>query len=111
VDWYISREKKTLAPNDISMEALIPTQRFDGLLVKEMEGRLETIAHLPAEVLLLGGAKSPAFLYEVLDVLAHTLPRVKRIEYPDLDHSGLLIRAGHTKKAQSASLATCVHFF
>jgi pimeloyl-ACP methyl ester carboxylesterase len=85
--WYLPSEKKTLSPNDIPMEALIPTQRFDGLLVKEMDGSLETFALLRADVLLLGGAKSPAFLREVLDALTHTLPQVKRIEYPDLDHS------------------------
>jgi pimeloyl-ACP methyl ester carboxylesterase len=85
--WYLPRGKKTLLPNDIPMEALIPTQRFDGLLVKEMDSRLESFALLHSDVLLLGGAKSPAFLREILDALTHTLPQVKRIEYPDLDHS------------------------
>ncbi len=85
--WYLPREKKTLLPNDIPMEALIPTQRFDGLLVKEMDGSLENFALVHADVLLLGGAKSPTFLRDILDALNHTLPQVKRIEYPDLDHS------------------------
>ncbi len=85
--WYLSREKKPLLPNDIPMSALIPTQRFDGLLVKEMDGSLENFAKVRIEVLLLGGAKSPAFLRDILDALNHTLPHVKRIEYPDLDHS------------------------
>lgn len=85
--WYIQRGKKTLFPNDIPMEVLIPTQRFDGLLVKEMDGSLETFALVRADVLLLGGAKSPAFLRDILDALNHTLPHVKRIEYPDFDHS------------------------
>jgi pimeloyl-ACP methyl ester carboxylesterase len=83
---YLQREKKTLLPNDVPMEALIPTQRFDGLLVKEMDGKLETFAGVRAEVLLLGGAKSPAFLRDILDALERTLPQVKRIEYPDLGH-------------------------
>lgn len=85
--WYLQREKKTLLPNDISMEALIPTQRFDGLLVKEMDDSLENFAGMRADVLLLGGAKSPAFLRDILDALNHTLLQVKRIEYPDLDRS------------------------
>ena len=85
--WYIQREEKTLLPNDIPMKALIPTQRFDGLLVKEMDGSLKNFAGVQAEVLLLGGAKSPAFLRDILDALNHTLPHVKRIEYPDLNHS------------------------
>ncbi len=85
--WYVQKEKQTLLPNDIPMEALIPTQRFDGLLVKEMDGSLENFAGMRADVLLLGGAKSPAFLRDIIDALNHTLPHVRRIEYPDLDHS------------------------
>ena len=81
--------KKSLLPHNTSMEALIPTQRFDGLLVKEMDGRLETFALLRKDVLLLGGAKSPAFLREVLDALSRTSPQVKWIEILDLDHSEL----------------------
>jgi len=84
---YLQREKQTLGPNNVSMRALIPTQRFDGLLVKEMDGSLKNFAEMQTEVLLLGGAKSPAFLRDILDALNHTLPHVKRIEYPDLDHS------------------------
>ncbi len=42
--WYVQKEKQTLLPNDIPMEALIPTQRFDGLLVKEMDSSLENFA-------------------------------------------------------------------
>ena len=86
--WYLSREKKSPLPNDVTMKALIPTQRFDGLLVKEMDGSLENFASVQAEVLLVGGAKSPAFLRDILDALNSTLPHVKWIEYPDLDHSG-----------------------
>lgn len=87
LNWYLKKEKKTLSPDDVSLEALIPTQRFDGLLVKEMDGRLEPFAHLNKDVLLLGGAKSPAFLRDILDSLNRTLPRARWIEYPDLDHS------------------------
>lgn len=85
--WYIQREKKMLLPTDIPMEALIPTQRFDGLLVKEMDSSLENFALVRIDVLLLGGAKSPAFLRDILDALNDTLPNVKRVEYPDFDHS------------------------
>ncbi len=52
-----------------------------------MDGSLESFAGMRADVLLLGGAKSPAFLRDVLDALNHTLPHVKRIEYPNFDHS------------------------
>ncbi len=84
----LRRGKKTLQPNDVSLEALIPTGRFDMQLVKDMDATLESFAGMRAEVLLLGGEKSPAFLRDALSALSQTLPQVKRIEYPGLDHSG-----------------------
>lgn len=87
LQWHLSKEKKTLAPDDIPMEALIPTQRFDGLLVKEMDSTLERFAHLHKDVLLLGGTKSPAFLREILKDLERTLPQARLIEYPGFGHS------------------------
>jgi len=72
------REKQTLKPNDVSLEALAPTRRFDIQLVKEMDATLENFAEMRAEVLLLGGEKSPAFLRDALSALSQTLPHVKR---------------------------------
>jgi hypothetical protein len=57
-------------------------------LVKDMDATLESFAGMHAEVLLLGGEKSPIFLRDALSALSQTLPHVKRIEYPGLDHSG-----------------------
>jgi len=82
------REKKTLGPNDVSMESLVPTAHFDMQLVKEMDSTLESFAGMRAEVLLMGGEKSPAYLRVSLSALSQMLPHVKRIQYPDLDHSG-----------------------
>jgi len=84
----LRRGQQTLQPNDVSMEALIPTGRFDMQLVKDMDGTLENFAGMHAEVLLLGGEKSPAFLHDALSALSQTLPHVKRAQYPGLDHSG-----------------------
>jgi len=80
--------KQTLKPGDVSMEALIPTLRFDQQLVKEMDNSLESFKAMRAEVFLQGGDKSPAFLREALDALSKTLPHVERIEYPGLNHDG-----------------------
>lgn len=82
------REKQTLGPNDVSMEMLVPAGRFDIQLFKDMDATLENFAGMRAEVLLLGGEKSPAFLRDSLSALSQTLPHVKRIQYPGLDHSG-----------------------
>ncbi len=73
---------------DIPMEELIPTQRFDGLLVREMDSSLGTFAAMRAEVLLMGGRKSPTFLREILDALDGTLPRSKRVEFQGVGHGG-----------------------
>jgi pimeloyl-ACP methyl ester carboxylesterase len=82
------REKQTLHANDVSMEALIPTGLFDLQLFHDMEDTLDRFAGMRAAVLLLGGQKSPAYLRGALTALSQTLPQVKRIEYPDLNHSG-----------------------
>ena len=78
--------KQTLKPGDVSMEALIPTMRFDQQLVKEMDNSLGSFKAMRAEVFLLGGDKSPAFLREALDALSKTLPRVERVELRGLGH-------------------------
>lgn len=82
------REKQTLQPNDVSMESLIPTWRLDMQVFHDMEDTLEHFTGMRAEVLLLGGEKSPAYLQDALAALAQTLPHVKRIQYPGFDHSG-----------------------
>jgi hypothetical protein len=62
----LRKDKQTLKANDVSLESLIPTQHFDQLLVKKMDGSLASFAGMRAEVLLLGGEKSPAFCIKSL---------------------------------------------
>jgi pimeloyl-ACP methyl ester carboxylesterase len=82
------QEKQALQPNDVSMESLVPTGRLDMQLFHEMENTLKRFGEMRAEVLLLGGEKSPAYLLDTLAALNQTLPHVRRIQYPGLDHSG-----------------------
>jgi hypothetical protein len=63
-------------------------QRQDGLLVAEMDSSRQCMAGMAAEVLLLGGEKSPRVLREALDALHGTLPRSQRIELPRMGHGG-----------------------
>jgi pimeloyl-ACP methyl ester carboxylesterase len=90
---YLQREKRKVEPHDLPMEALVPLQRLDGLLVKEMDSSLGTFSELSADVLLMGGQKSPAFLREVLDALEETLPRCRRVEFMGVGHSAPQDRA------------------
>lgn len=74
---YLRWEKRTVEPSYVPMEDPIPLQRLDGLLVREMDSSLGTLAGIRAEVLLMGGQKSTAFLGGILDALEETLPRVE----------------------------------
>jgi hypothetical protein len=70
------------------MRALAPTVYYEGVLLAEMAGTLDTFAGVPADVLLLGGSKGLAFLKPALGDLARTLPHNRRIEFAGLDHGG-----------------------
>lgn len=84
---YFGREKRKVEPPDVPMEALVALQRFDGLLVGELDSSLGTFSEMRAEVLLMGGQKSPAFLRGILDALEETLPRCRRVEFRGVGHS------------------------
>lgn len=85
---YLRWEKRRVEPPDTSIESLIPLQRLDGILVAEMDSSRQRMVGITADVLLLGGDKSPRFLREVLDTLHDTLPRSQRIELPRMGHGG-----------------------
>jgi pimeloyl-ACP methyl ester carboxylesterase len=81
-------EKKTSTPEN-TMRALAPTLRNEGLLLDEMAGRLESFAHLAADVLLMEGTrKGPEFIKPALDALEVTLPHCSRVQFDGLDHGG-----------------------
>jgi pimeloyl-ACP methyl ester carboxylesterase len=82
-----SEEKKT-KDGDVTMRMLAPTLHYDFQLVAEMAETLETFTALRADVLLLGGGKSPAYLKRALDALEKVVPHVRRIEFPALGHGG-----------------------
>ncbi|MFB9931711.1 alpha/beta fold hydrolase [Amycolatopsis halotolerans] len=73
---------------DVPIPALVPTQRFDMRLVEESADTAPDYAHLSPRVLLLGGAKSPAYLRTALDELSAAIPHTQRITFSGLGHSG-----------------------
>jgi pimeloyl-ACP methyl ester carboxylesterase len=79
-------EDKKAAPDAVTMRSLAPTLHYEGMLLAEMAGTLDTFADVKAEVLLLGGSKGLGFLKPALDGLARTLPVSRRVEYAGLDH-------------------------
>jgi pimeloyl-ACP methyl ester carboxylesterase len=82
----IAQDEKTVRPGDVSIAELIPTMQYDARIVREGSPSLGRYRKLGAEVLLLGGSKSPAYLREAVDALARTLPRARRIELPHVGH-------------------------
>jgi len=108
--WIIERmtsvmirgEEKKADGDTVTWRALAPTLHYEGELVTEMAGALETFRAIHAEVLLLGGSKSPAFLKTALDWLEHALPQVERVEFPGLGHGG---SGNHDRRGQPERVA------
>jgi pimeloyl-ACP methyl ester carboxylesterase len=71
----------------VPMRALAPTMHYDFRIVVEMNARLQSFRGIRADVLLLGGSKSPAYLKAALDALEKVLPRARRVELAGLDHA------------------------
>ena len=84
----MKQEDKDVKGDDVTMRALAPTLHYDFQLVAQMAETLKNFQAIRAEVLLLGGSKSPAWLKAALDALTETLPNARRIEFPGLDHGG-----------------------
>ena len=98
----MSTEEKKANGDTVTWRALAPTLHYEGELVIEMARALETLRGVNAEVLLLGGSRSPAFLKTALDWLEHDLPHVERVEFPGLDHGG---SGNHDRRGQPERVA------
>jgi pimeloyl-ACP methyl ester carboxylesterase len=80
------RQERTLGPNEVSMRMLAPTLGYDFGLVEQARDRLDVYSGTPAEVLLLGGASSAAYLRTAMDAVSEALPTARRITFPKLGH-------------------------
>ncbi|WP_432931733.1 alpha/beta fold hydrolase [Microbispora sp. CA-135349] len=76
------------SPDEVPVEALIPTLRFDMQVIREMADTIMDYAALDARVLLLGGTKSAAYLRLALRRLSEVLPHARSIDLPGVGHSG-----------------------
>jgi pimeloyl-ACP methyl ester carboxylesterase len=79
---------KTADADDIPIRDLVPTMHYDTELVRETADTTASYATIGADVLLLGGSKSPAYLGTALDALEHVLPHSRRVTLPGLGHTG-----------------------
>lgn len=96
----MASEDKKASGDDVTMRLLAPTLHYDFQLVIEMDGALERFRAVRAEVLLLGGSKSPPYLTMAVDALEKVLPHVTRVEFPGLGHeaSGNADRRGQPER-------------
>lgn len=83
----MKNEDKKVNGDYVPVRTLAATMHHDFRLVVEMSGKFECFKAMRADVLLLGGSKSPAYLKIALDALEKALPRVKRVEFPGLGHA------------------------
>ncbi len=92
-------EDKKTTPSDVTMRQLAPTLRFDFQLVAEAENTICRWPEIRAEVLLMGGSDSPAYLKSALTRLKTLLAGANRIEFEKVGHgaSGNANRGGKPK--------------
>ena len=99
-------------PDDVTMRALAPTVRYDGLLLAQTAGTIAHFADVTAEVLLLGGdMKRPGFIRPAFDALGETLPRSRRAVFAGLDHGGSSDRGPANRGGQPAVVAPEIRSF
>ena len=85
----LNSEDKQATGDTVTERKLAPTLRYEGLLLAETAGTIETFAEVTAQVLLLGGdMERPAFIRPAFDAFARTLPHNRRVRFPGLDHGG-----------------------
>jgi pimeloyl-ACP methyl ester carboxylesterase len=88
ISMAMKKEDKKAKDYNITMRMLAPTLHYDFQVVIEMAEKVERFKAIEAEVLLLGGSKSPAYFKVALDALEKVLPQATRIEFPGLGHGG-----------------------
>ncbi len=84
----LAGEAQTAKDGEPTLDQIAPTIQYDFKIVAESQGPLERWCGIRADVLLLGGGKSPAYLTHDLDALEKVMPHARRINFPDLGHAG-----------------------
>lgn len=82
----MKRQEADSRPGEPTFRQLAPSLHNDARIVLETADDLAGFAAVEAEVLLLGGSKSPAYLKLALTALERVLPHACRVELPGLGH-------------------------
>ncbi len=97
-------EEKQGARDYATFKELAPTLHHDGQLIIEMSGSQEELRSIRAQVLLLGGSASTAFLKRGLDSVRRALPGARYVELARLNHAASWNsdRGGHPEAVADA---------
>ena len=88
--WMLRRERPE--PGEVAIRDLVPTFHYDMAIIEETADRVGDYASVQADVLLIGGGKSPGFLAHSLDALETALPNCRRMTLPGLGHQAAVDR-------------------
>ena len=86
LNFAIRADMKKVKGHDVSLKDLLLTMRYDPQAVAQSTGLMERAKQLRANVLLLGGSKSPGYLKAVLDRLQAALHQVSRVNLEGVGH-------------------------
>ncbi len=84
MDWMLRRARPE--PGDVAIRDLVPTLHYDAAIIEETADRVGDYASIQADVLLIGGEKSSAFLAHSLEALETVLRSCRRITLTGLGH-------------------------
>ena len=83
----MKKEDTRAASDTVTMRKIAPTLRYEGLLLAETAGTIDTFAGVETDVLLIGGdMKRPAFIGPAFDAFAQRLPHHRCVRFSGLDH-------------------------
>ncbi|MFI7644166.1 alpha/beta fold hydrolase [Nonomuraea sp. NPDC049400] len=96
----LKSQEKAAADGEPTFRELAPTLHYDAQVVAETACDLDAYRSVEAEVLLLGGTRSPAHLRSALTALEWLLPHARRVALEGLDHSATCNAAyrGHPER-------------
>lgn len=98
-------EERQAAPDRVTMRMLAPTLHHDGTIILGAADHADELKGITADVLLMGGGKSPKYLGAALDGLQRVLPDARRVEIPGAGHAATWNRAiGGAPDAVAAEL-------
>jgi hypothetical protein len=84
----LKQDERDHGSDDAPLKQIIPTMRLDVGLVKETQDEISKFKSMNAEVLLLGGSKSPGYFKIAIRELEGVLPCARHVELKGLDHLG-----------------------